>query len=63
MKGVSTSLVTPGLTTDSLRAELANFAPHKGCPVNLPKVNNLNPQHVERTTSPQKQVTNIAQRT
>lgn len=62
MEGVSTSLVTPELTTDRLRAESVNFAPHKGCPVNLPKVNSPNLQHVERTSSPQKQVTNIVQR-
>lgn len=62
-EGASTSLVTPGLTTDRLCAELVNFAPYKGCPTNLPTVNSLNPQHVERTTSPQKQVTNIGQRT
>lgn len=37
MKVLSTCLVTPGLSTDRLRAKLINFAPHTDCPVNLPK--------------------------
>lgn len=62
MKVLSTSLVTPGLSTDRPRAKLINFAPHTDCPVNLPKGEQPQPAACI-ITSPQKQVMNIVQTT